>query len=308
MNKDLEQYIKKLSLNDKKTLSQKCGKVSEENGELSGAVLAYETASGFQDKIVGKDSILEEVVDVMLSAISIPLAEGYTMDDIYKKMYEKCLHWEKKQTKEEKVSFPIWFETHVTVERPEDIEKFKIDCASIDVKPIVLDLQNNGESVMQDVMTSSKHFGDNGSAMNYTTNIYNQLIDMGYNVIREKIESVPYHPSAPRKMDGIIKMPKDCYFESHIGVKIEEDKDKVFLENILKDNDVHISRNFFKKYDDHFILMITYRNYNCTLEWFEEYVELLKRKLTSYDFEYEKVIIEFSVFDTKVSHDSKWLK
>ena len=60
MNKDLEQYIKKLSLNDKKTLSQKCGKVTEENGELSGAILAYESASGFQDKIVGKDSILEE--------------------------------------------------------------------------------------------------------------------------------------------------------------------------------------------------------------------------------------------------------
>ncbi len=310
MKKDLEQYIKKLSLNDKKTLSQKCGKVTEENGELSGAILAYESASGYQDKIVGKDSILEESIDVILSALSIPLAEGYTMDDVYSMIHKKCLHWEQKQNKESKVSFPIWFETHVTVECPTDIDKYKKDCAEIGVKPIVLELENNKEIIMHDVMTSSKHFGDNSSAMEYTTKITSDLVNMGYKVVREKIESVPYHPSAPRDSDITYKMPKDCYFESHIGVKIYDDDvdEKKELEKYFKDSEIHISRNFFKKYDGYFILMMTYRNYDCTLEWFENKIETLKSKLVRYGFEYEKVIIEFSVFDTKVSHDLEWLK
>jgi hypothetical protein len=87
MNNDLVKYITKLSKSDKKSLSQKCCKVSEENGELCSKVLAYENASGFQDKIVSKKSILEESVDVILSAISIPLAEGFSMDEINDMIY-----------------------------------------------------------------------------------------------------------------------------------------------------------------------------------------------------------------------------
>jgi hypothetical protein len=309
MNKELIEYITKLSKNDKKTLSQKCGKVTEENGELSGKVLAYENASGFQDKIVGKNAILEESVDVLLSAISIPLAEGFTMEDISDMIYEKCLHWEEKQIKEEKVEFPIWFETHVTVERPNDIEQYIEDCKEIGVKPIVLDLQNGSDVIMQDVMTSSKHLGDNQSAMDETVNISNFLKSKGYNVVREKIESVPYHPSAPRSFDKNPKMPRDCYFESHIGVKIEEEGEEDIVRFYSDSKNCHLSKNFFKKNEDgSYIIMMTYRDKNTTLEKFNEYIENLKQGLTNMGFEYEKVIVEFSVYDSKVSHDLEWLE
>jgi hypothetical protein len=308
MNRELIEFITKLSINDKKTLSQKCGKVTEENGELSGKILAYENASGFQDKIVGKEAILEESVDVLLSAISIPLAEGFSIDDITEMIHEKCLHWESKQIKEEKVEFPIWFETHVTVDRPDDIPKYIKDCKEIGVKPIVLDLQNGSDIVMQDVMTSSKHLGDNKTAMSETVKISNFLKSKGYNVVREKIESVPYHPSAPRSFDKKPKMPKDCYFESHIGVKIHSVSEQEELEISLENYDVHISKNFFKKYDGYHVLMITYRNYDTTLEYFEHEIDNLKSVLTDNEFDYEKVIVEFSVYDSKVSHDSEWLE
>lgn len=309
MNKELIEFITKLSINDKKSLSQKCGKVTEENGELSGKILAYENASGFQDKIVGKEAILEESVDVLLSAISIPLAEGFTIDDITAMIHEKCLHWEGKQIKEEKVEFPIWFETHVTIERPSDIQKYIEDCKEGGVKPIVLDLQNGSDIVMQDVMTSSKHLGDNKSAMNDATNISNYLKSKGYNVVREKIESVPYHPSAPRRFDKNPTMPKDCYFESHIGIRITEQDDRNYLDYYASTNDCHLSKNFFKKNEDgSYVIMLTYRNYDCTLEDFNEIIENIKSGLNSIGYKYEKVIIEFAVYDSKVSHDSEWLK
>jgi hypothetical protein len=46
INPDLIEFIKTLSLNDKKTLTQKALKTSEEVGELAKAVLPFEGAAG----------------------------------------------------------------------------------------------------------------------------------------------------------------------------------------------------------------------------------------------------------------------
>ena len=155
-------------------------------------------------------------------------------------------------------------------------------------------------------MTSSKHLGDNKTAMVETSKISNFLKMKGYNVLREKIESVPYHPSAPREFDKKSKMQKDCYFESHIGVKIHNSNDLERLKSLCKSYNyqLHLSKNFFKKnLDGSYIIMITLRNYDCVLESFQSDVEDLKKCLSCDGFEYEKVIIEFSVYDSKISHD-----
>jgi tetrahydromethanopterin S-methyltransferase subunit B len=60
---------------------------------------------------------------------------------------------------------PIAFEIHITVDVSEDfsrVDKFREDCVKIEVKPIVLDLEMK-EGSIKDIMTSSKHFGDNRS-------------------------------------------------------------------------------------------------------------------------------------------------
>jgi len=96
-------------------------------------------------------------------------------------------------------------------------------CESIGVKPIVLDLDIN-EGVMKDVMTSSKHFGNNKTAYDECKRISNALREYGYIVVREKIETVPWYPASPKETSD--KMPEDCYFESHIGCVITpEQKD-----------------------------------------------------------------------------------
>ena len=46
MNTELLSYIQKLSIRDKKTLSQKALKVTEECGELARVVLPFDNAAG----------------------------------------------------------------------------------------------------------------------------------------------------------------------------------------------------------------------------------------------------------------------
>jgi len=307
MDKELLDYIKVLSLKDKKTLSQKALKVSEETGELARVVLPFDNAHGTTHRFIEKNKILEECVDVMLTAISIAYELGYSHDDVEEAMWDKAMKWQGIQTKAEKIDGPIPYEIHITVKIVDEaqITLFKNLCEKYEVKPIVLDLENSGKSVMKDVMTSSHHFGTNTSAYYEATRIRVILEMNGFIVVRTKIETVPWHPAAPQSVNEV--MPKDCHFEAHISCIITEKQvdDLTFL---AKCNDAHISRNFFKKLDgDKFVNMITLRKYDCDYPSFIEYVESLKEVLTYNHFEYEKVITEFSIYDTKVSHDFLWL-
>ena len=172
------------------------------------------------------------------------------------------------------------------------------------VKPIVLDLENNCKSVMKDVMTSSKVVGSNDDAMLECKRISQILNAALFKVVREKIETVPWHPAAPQNEGE--DMPGKCYFEAHIGCVITPEQ-KEMLEEIAEAHDAHLSRNFFKKLEDgKFVNMITLRHKKFDLKCFETFLNDLKDDLDRNEIEYEKVISEFSIYDTKVSHDFLW--
>jgi len=226
---------------------------------------------------------------------------------------KKSKKWGSLQAKEEKATFPLPYEIHVTVKLvPEgsdghqtQVNMFREICKEIGVKPIILDLENNGKSVMKDVMTSSHFYGDNKTAYEECMRISNRLESSGFIVSRKKIESVPWHPAAPVNEGDI--MPENCYYEAHIGCIITPEQ-KLELQQISERVGSHLSRNFFKKLDNgKFVNMITHRSYGDLYKHFEGQVEYLKGLLDSSNIEYEKVITEFSVYDTNVSHDSKWL-
>lgn len=304
MTDKLLNFIKELSLKDKKTLPEKALKTSEESGELAKVVLSYSGAYATKHRFIERNRLLEEVADTILSAISIAYSEGFDTSDIEEMMDLKSLYWLELQNKEEKISNNIPYEIHVTVAHPNNIELYKNDCDDIGVKPIVLDLENSN-TVIKDVMTSSKYYGDNRTAYLECERISNELKTRGYDVVRKKIETIPWHPAAPIKFNT---MPKNCYFESHIGVLIKTEQDKNLLVEITKKHNAHISRNFFKKLDTgEYVQMLTLRNYNTIYTSFKEDVQMLIDELKNNSFEYEKEIIEFSIYDTKVSHDFNWL-
>lgn len=315
MDKKLLDYIKELSKRDKKSLSQKALKVSEEQGELAKAVLPFDSAYACRHRFVDKYKILEEVADTMLTAISIAYDLDFTHEEIIDMIDEKAGKWQQRQVAEDAANFPIPYEIHVTVEVSEDkpldifVDHFKNACDKISVKPIVLDLTNKSDIELKDVMTSSKFYGDNRSVYEEAQRISGQLSRLGYKVVREKIETVPWHPGAPKKEGE--SMPKNCYFETHIAVEIDgskESHDK--LSEVARRINGHLSKNVFKKIDDGaYVVMITIRDSHMNREEFEGMVERSIKLILEDGWKIpKKEIVEFAIYDTKVSHDYLWLK
>ena len=333
MNKFLDDFIKDLSIKDKKTLSQKGLKLVEEVGELARAILPYDSAPGTNHRFSDREQILEEIVDVYLSNISISHSLGFTDEEVNEMLNKKSKKWAQLQLKEESATFPLPFEIHITVDLEKlletnfTIDNFREDCKSIEVKPIVLDLEMK-EGSIKDVMTSSKHFGDNRSAYEEANRIANELTSFGYKVVRKKIETVPWHPAAPTFKTGE-PIPNGCYFESHIGVTISPEE-KPYLEGLVEELNAgffspsrgfsrpsqielggtcKLSQNFFKKSKDgsKFVNMLTYRDNMTCKEDFERDVELIKFLLNEDKFGFEKVEVEYALYDTNVNHDSKWI-
>ncbi len=308
MDQKLLEFVQYLSKRDKKTLSQKALKTSEEVGELSKSVLSFDNAYATTHRFIPKNKILEEVADVLLTAMSVAYDLDFTNEDIEEMMLSKATKWLELQDKQDGVQDKIPYEIHVTVEAINDIESFKNHCIEIGVKPIVLDLQKEQE-IVKDFMTSSNFFGDNRGAYEKLMEISDFLKNKGYTVLREKIETIPWHPAAPRKAYKDSAMPKNCYFESHISVVVKdttEIKDRLAV--IAKRCDAHLSKNFFKKLNDNeFINMVTLRDYKCNYEDFLLKLNKLKEMLYYNEFKFEKEIVEFAIYDTKISHDFNWI-
>ena len=315
---NINEYIKNLSIKDKKTLSQKGLKLVEEMGELARIILPYDSAHGTNHRFTDREALLEEVVDIHLSNISIAYSLGFTDEEFNDMLIRKSQKWSQLQANEEKAEFPLPFEIHVTIESPSSIDKFKQACSLIEAKPIVIDLEINDGSIIKDVMTSSKHFGDNRTAYEESKRICRELELQGFKVLRNKIESVPWHPAAPVISTGK-EIPNGCYFESHLGVVIKpEEKERLneFVKSTLTDSHLielsgtaKLSQNFFKKSKDgsSFINMLTYRSNMCGSPKFKLEVEGIKHLLQEEGFEFEKVEVEYAVYDTNVTHDAKWI-
>lgn len=315
MTPQLFNYIRHLSTQDRKTLSQRALKTCEEVGELAKVVLPFDNAYATTHRFTERESILEEAVDTILCSLSVAYGLNFTDDDIEEMFVRKSEKWALLQSKEQDVTYPIPYEIHVTVRCEQSdsmsledkLSQFKDICATINVKPIVLDLLGkNGSVKMVDVMTSSKHFGTNASAYEEVRRISAGLVGF-FTVVRKKIETVPWHPAAPV---GNQPMPPNCYFESHVPVTLAASRVEELREAVaaLNNPHLHVSRNTLKKHEDGTIVqMITMRLNVGTFLQFKERLDAMISALSSC-WDLGKVITEFSIYDTKVSHDTSWIK
>lgn len=321
MKESTTKYIQSLTEADTKTLSQKGLKVAEEAGELASAILPYDNAAGTIHRFIAKEHILEEIADVYLTSISIAYDLGFTDEEFEAMVERKMEKWAKLQKGEGKLKFPLPYEIHITISLEDDhrieveLEAFRAACKEVDVKPIILDLQmKNGTAT--DYMTSSKHYGSNATAYEEMKRISTWLTSRSFNVVREKIETVPWHPAAPTK--NFPDMPEGCYFESHISTIISTDDEKKRLRWLIENfndaiahdvNAVRLSRNPFKVLEDgNYVQMMTFRRYNGTYEDFKKKNAMLRAETKRRGFTIKDVVTEFSIYDTMVSHDDSWIK
>lgn len=308
MDQSLLDYIRSLSARDTKTLTQRALKLAEETGELAKVALPFENAPATLHRIVTKHKIAEEAVDNILVSLSILHQLEYEDEDIESLMREKSLKWDNILTREGKLKDPnnIPHEIHITINCAQDeIERFREVCKNIEVKPIVLDLPLLEGGTMQDVMTSSHFFGTTTRAIAHGHMLAVILGEYNFDAVRIKVETVPWHPAAPQQFGDDIA--KDCYFESHVGVIMSSDIKPDRLKTIAGNCNARMSRNVFKKYDNgEYIQMVTMRTYSTRHE-FELQLDFLLNSLQSNGFKYEKVIQEYSIYDTNVTHDSAWI-
>lgn len=309
MNPELLSFIKALSNQDPKTLSQKGLKTTEEVGELAKSILPYDGAAGTRHRFVTKPQILENVADVMLCVMSIAYNLGYDDSDIEAMLLKKSTKWSGLLSKESKGVFPLPFELHISVADVDydKVDLFKADCANVGVKPIVIELEKGVNIVMRDCMTSSIIIGDNNLAQIELFRIAGFLNQMGYNVVRQKIETVPWHPAAPSSIDSkeVIESNQN-YFESHLRIVTTADNRSV-LQTIAKESGAHLSRNYFKRLSEtEFIIMMTLREYKTYSEAFQGRVTSLHSKLEHMGFIVDKVEIEYAIYDSNMDHDKIW--
>lgn len=200
-----------------------------------------------------------------------------------------------------------WYEIHVTVSLlPLGKEVFELCCKTLQVKPIVLDLETDvNQVVQQDVMTSSKCFSDDEGVFTEMNRIAVGLEAAGFQVLRRKIESEPGHASAPQEAGQV--MPEHCYFESHVAFLITEPQ-REELKQLANRHNAHISRNPFKKTEQGMIIMATLRDYVNPFSKFIVQVERLLADAAHHGFiPHKKVEVEFAVYDSNTMHDNSWL-
>ena len=316
MNNKILDFVKELTKNDKKNLTQKALKLTEETGEVAKNVLPYELASGTLHRVVHKDQIFENAIDSMLVSLSIAYSLGYTDNDIEDMMDKKSLYWSQLQQNEISVNpEKIPHELHVTVTNLVEYEGFKDVCKDIGngVKPIVLELHNSGRyEATKDIMTSSIFIGKTSDALEELKRIKTYLTQHGYLVERGKIEAAPFHPRVPTSINGFSHI-ENGYFESHIEVYVDSNESSSASMKVLKEKmygkNIHISSNLLKPKADTFIAMLTIREYTGTLEEFKLVLANTREYIETSGFTINgKDVIEYCLYDTNITQNKDWFE
>lgn len=191
----------------------------------------------------------------------------------------------------------IFYEIHVTVELS-DAMKFVELCAEIQSKAIIIAFDK--DTIPSQFMTSDTIPDDLLKTYARMAEVVNFFKAKGINVLRKKIETVPWHPDAKKA-----KIGKGRYFESHLGIKINSDADKALLQ---KEIPIHWSRNPMKIYSDgSWLQMGTLRLAEPGTTFFP-IKALYKTNIENLGFEVVKDITEFCLYDSNLDLDKEWMK
>jgi hypothetical protein len=212
------------------------------------------------------------------------------------------------------IQTPSWhnevypYEIHLTV-KCEATEHFKQLCEVLLVKPLLIEMKLKDGRTDQDLMCSFKQETTYENIVDKAQSLSKSFRHLGYKVIRTKIETVPWHPIAPQTI-GSSDRTKDRYFEAHVGVLIPLNPDQALLKTLDEWAiycKAYKSNNLFKEYENgDSIQMYTLRNH-WSFESFNLILTCFLDALKELGIETERVVIEFAVYDSNISHDENWI-
>lgn len=332
MNNKLLAYVRELTGKDKKTLSEKVAKLFEEGGELAKKSLPYSDAAGTRHRFCTRDAILEEVADVILVALSIGYDLGMDDDDLESYMQEKADYWCKLQLNEENVKANLPFEIHVTVEGS-NFDFFKRACHELNVKPLLLKNYSINDGFEEEIMMANAVVtGSTREANQRLSEISLGLRGFGFEVKREKIETVPWHPAAKslpndrrwssNRVETLPEGKSDeyYYFEAHMNVMALDGKEGVdgivaAVKHLQQDDlfagaKIGISWNMSKTpVDGVRPYFLTYRETKPEYNNHPPSFEYVASRLSGYSkiLSVTREHVEFAIYDTAEKQDKTWL-
>jgi hypothetical protein len=293
-------------------------KIATDTNALT-SMLKSQADSTLSTTFSNREVVADKAIDIIFESASILTKLGIDQSGISNLIRKKLSDLAEQTHKSTISKYP--FEIHITVEIPKGgdlakyIDKFSEVCRDTNVKPIMLDLSNQSNVfVMNDATTSSKMFGTEDESRHEVERISSSLEANGFHVIRKKIETAVWHEDAMRE-----KLKDGHYFECHVSLFIpsaNKEERMAELSSLCKIHSAHLSRNLMKREaDGRFVQMATIRTYSSPdpikishRKFFEEKIDELAKDLTRNGFEYEKLIYEFALFDTRNNHDKAWLE
>lgn len=194
------------------------------------------------------------------------------------------------------------YEVHITVDDDTPIDAFRDACELVDAKPLVITDHRLGKGRVEKI-TRSTIIGTDDDAHEERRRVSALLTVGGIRVVREKIETAPWHAAVPR-----YPMPRCApltYFEGHATAKIpdelpREKSRELILEAALV-NGLYVSQS-----DNHpFRAIFTAR----ALSNLEDFAKVFGEATMRVDRGGLKIVskrVEFVLFDSKPSHDIGW--
>lgn len=321
MRQETLDFIKVLTERDRKTLGQKGNKLAAETGELNQAILPLEGAPDTLHRLTSRHHVLDEVADVILAALSIGYSLGFNDQELDDMLRLKMNKWSGLQAQEGTVKFPIPFEIHITVNsgvlnHEEVLFMFRAFCRNNDMKCLDIEpyhVLRGYDPFKSDVMCSKVVFGTQQEAMKVMTKLVADLgvsTDNQVQVVRQKIETVPWHPIVKQlETEGKpVGGEPGVYLESHIEIVtpgaediLRQSIDLGFKQDGEERFALFMSKNTAKQNAP---LILTYRHSGVTKANYDENLKTLQYHLKEdLNLTLLKTITELSIFDTAPNHD-----
>lgn len=201
------------------------------------------------------------------------------------------------------------FEAHITVKLSSDVEQFNSICHSMDIKPIVIQLDRG--RVQTQVMTCSRHSGTFQAIWGEVQNITTILKSNDLEITRIKIEAHPDNLGVPSSLLEARELSSENYFEYHLKVLMNP-MDRPKLLSICEKYQAHLSHNAFKIRADvtkplSYENFVTCRSYQLGKKEANQHFEALAQSIQDLGIPILKQFMEYCIYDSNLELDKGWL-
>jgi hypothetical protein len=199
------------------------------------------------------------------------------------------------------------FEIHLTVEKTEQLEKFRAWCEAEGCKCVWIVL-DRGRHVQQPMATWRRAGTILPRVLEQARQRAWMLEQAGFRVVRVKIEADPSNDQVPMSNEAASFEPAGCYFEHHVKLRRRVDADRERLLQICRSHSAHLSHNAWRtSVDGAEERFVTLRSHGLGRPEAEQQLERLLAALGVAGEHILEVESEYSVYDSNLALDDGWL-